>query len=100
MIKADLERSFGEKSKSALGFLLKTVPWSVLELFAKKPSEVKSILKRDLTAIKDIDEKDWPADAKVSIDKFPELLNYGYIRKIGKSQTFKVMFGSTGKTIK
>jgi hypothetical protein len=47
---AELQRSYGEKSKSALGALMKIVPWSVLEPYAKTPAQVKKVSKDSITS--------------------------------------------------
>jgi hypothetical protein len=34
------------------------------------------------------------------LDKYPQLIDYGYIREIGGEPTFKVMIGTVGKAIR
>jgi hypothetical protein len=96
---AELQRSYGEKSKSALGALMKTVPWSVLEPYVQTPAQVKKISKDSITPLKDF-KGTLPDDAKATLSKFPVLQPYGYFREIGGKLSFKVMIGTPGKTIK
>ena len=96
---AELQRSYGEKSKSALGALMKIVPWSVLEPYAKTPAQVKKVSKHSITSLKDF-KGTLPDDAKATLTKFPVLQPYGYFREIGGKLSFKVMIGTPGKTIK
>jgi len=96
---AELQRSYGEKSKSALGALMKIVPWSVLEPYAKTPAQVKKVSKDTITSLKDF-KGTLPDDAKATLTKFPVLQPYGYFREIGGKLSFKVMIGTPGKTIK
>lgn len=95
MYQEDLKRSYGEKSKAALGFLIKSVPRTVLESFIIHPSDIK-----DSIPLTSIEEKDWPEDAKLTISKHPWLKEYGYLRDIKGNQVFKVMFGTRGQSIK
>lgn len=96
---AELQRSYGEKSKSALGALMKIVPWSVLEPYAKTPAQVQKVSKHSITSLKDF-KGTLPDDAKATLSKFPVLKPYGYFREIGGKLSFKVMIGTPGKTIK
>lgn len=96
---AELQRSYGEKSKSALGALMKIVPWSVLEPYAKTPAQVQKVSKDTITSLKDF-KGTLPDDAKATLTKFPVLQPYGYFREIGGKLSFKVMIGTPGKTIK
>lgn len=99
MVSKDFERAYGEKSGSALGLLLNTVPFDVLEPFIKTPIQVQQILKKD----KIISLKDYPheldTNTKKTLDKYPQLTKYGYFRDIGGSLHFKVMIGTTGKNL-
>lgn len=99
LVAADIKRAYGEKSKAALGTLLKNVPWTVLEAFTKTPQEAEKILGEPVTPIVKLDKKDWPKDALLTLEKFPELLKYAYVREIGGSPVFKVMFGTPGKLL-
>mgnify|MGYP003633538991 CR=1 FL=1 len=96
---AELKRSYGEKSKSALGALMKIVPWSVLEPYVQTPAQVKKVSKDSITPLKDF-KGTLPDDAKATLSKFPVLQPYGYFREIGGKLSFKVMIGTPGKTIK
>lgn len=99
MVKAELSRSFGEKSKAALSVLMKIMPWERLENFTLTPSEAAKALGKNVTPIKSY-RGELPADAKVSLDKFPQLEEYAYLRQIAGTATFKVAFGTPGLEIK
>jgi hypothetical protein len=96
---AELGRAYGEKSKAALGLLLKTVPWDILQDFLQPPAAASKILGKEVTAIKDIPQEQWPEDAKFTIEKFPEIVNFGYVRELNGQLLFKVMSGTPGKNI-
>jgi hypothetical protein len=100
--KNELSRSYGEKSKAALGKLMKTIPWDVLEPFVISPDRVQE-MNPDLRVmpISDVPESEWPTDARMTLAKYPQLIDYGYIREIGEGNLlFKVMFGTLGKKIR
>ncbi len=100
MYKADIFRSYGEKSKTALGILLKTIPENIIKQFMIEPKDVSKILKEDdIIPIKNY-KGEIPEDAKLTISKYPYVNDYGYLRKLGKEYVFKVMIGTPGKTIK
>lgn len=99
-LQTDFKRSFGEKSKGALGSLLKAVPWNVLEPFVLKPKEAEKALGKPTVPVKGIDFKELPADAQITLKKNPELINYAYLRDLNGKPTFKVLIGTTGKTIR
>ena len=92
--KNDLTRSYGEKSKAALGSLMKTVPWPILEPFMLKPKRSKSVIPID-----DIPCNEIPEDGVATLKRFPELTPYAYVRLIGGDYVFKVSMGTPGQTI-
>jgi len=94
LTKHDLFRSYSERSKSALGYMMKTVPWDILEEHLFTPEEAGRILQKPILPITDIPEDEWPDDAKVSLTKYPNLKKYGYMRNIGGHLTFKIMSGT------
>ena len=97
----EIERAYGEKSKAALGKLMKTVPWDVLKNFTTSPDRAAQMMPEDkVVSVKQLNQEDWPADAKITLDRYPQLLDYGYLRDIGGQMMFKVMFGTPGKTIR
>jgi hypothetical protein len=101
MIKNELMRSYGEKSKSALGTLLKLYPEDALKPFLKTPAEAERILKDDeVIAIKNLKSSEIPDDAKMTLQKYPYIKDYGYVREIGGDMVFKVMIGTEGKGIR
>jgi hypothetical protein len=101
MFKNELSRSYGEKSKAALGKLMKMFPFDVLEPFLVSPERVAEMQSDDyVIPIASVQQEDWPSDAQMTINKYPQLVDYGYLRDIGGSMTFKVMLGTPGKNIK
>lgn len=101
MLASDIKRSYGEKSKGALGALLKTVPWDILQQYIKTPAEAQKILGADDEVVPVTQTKDnIPEDGVKTLEKFPELWKYAYTREIGGKPVFKVMLGSAGNKIK
>jgi len=98
--KNEFKRSFGEKSKAALGSVMKTFSWHMIEPFLITPDEVKKISGDEIIAITKVKPNEWPDDAKITLSKYPELKPYGYLRGINGNMLFKVMVGTPGKTIK
>lgn len=99
MLSNDIYRSFGEKSKGALVTLMNLVPWEILKEYTILPKDVSSIIKKDIISVKDF-EGELPEDGMRVLDKFPQLNEYAYMRKISGDYVFKVCFGITGKKIK
>jgi hypothetical protein len=96
----EMRRSYGEKSKAALGTVMKTVPFNVLEEFIITPQQVAEMVGDDeVIPIADVDKSEWPGDAQLTLNKYPQLIEYGYLRDIGGEMTFKVMIGSPGLSI-
>lgn len=93
----EISRAYGEKSKSSLGKLMKTIPWPVLEPFMYSPENAGNVIGKDVTSVNDVD--DLPDDAVFTLQKYPQLQQYGYLRNINGTPTFKIMVGSHGKSI-
>jgi len=100
MSKADIDRAYGEKSKAALGMLMNTIPWEVLQSYTLTPSQAQKNTRFDIAPIVDVPENEWPMDAATTLAKFPQLIDYGYITTIGGNPVFKVMFGTPNKIIR
>lgn len=100
IFKNDITRAYGEKSKAALGKLLKTIPWNVLKAYAIPPEKVERTLRKDVTPVKGLKDSEIPEDGQMTLKKYPELRDYAYLRDINGTPTFKVMFGTTGKGIR
>jgi hypothetical protein len=96
---AELSRSYGEKSKAALGAVMKLISWNVLQPYVQTPSQVKKVSKHPIIALKDY-KGPIPDDARTTLAKYPALKPYGYFREIGGKMVFKVMIGTPGRTIK
>ncbi len=98
----DIKRAYGEKSKASLGLVMKTIPWEVLKPYVKTPEEVSKVIGGvEVIPIKKVKEAEWPKDAKLTLTKYPQLIDYGYLTYIGDNiLIFKVMIGSPGKFIK
>jgi len=94
IFKEEVKRSYGEKSKAALRLVMKTVPWDILQNLIVHPKDIKGVV-----PIKSINKKDWPEDAKLTLDKYPELIEFGYLRDINGEQIFKVRIGTPGLNI-
>lgn len=104
LVKNDLKRSYGEKSKAALGLVMKAIPWDILEPFIKTPEEAQRILRNKvLTPLKDA-PKPYSKDAQVALEKYPQLEKYAYFRDLSSSGgdkfAFKIMMGTPDRTIK
>lgn len=100
MIKNDIQRAFGEKSKGALGFALKMFPPDIIEPYMLNPAQVQQITGEPVTPLAMLDRSEWPEDARLTIAKFPYVKKYGYVREIGGAPTFKVAIGTPGMTIR
>lgn len=99
IVKNDLNRSYGEKSKASLGLFLKLFPKEVIEPFLRTPSEAKKILKKEIIPVKSYTEK-LPDDAIRTLKKYPFIEDYGYLRPFADSMMFKVMVGTPNLSIK
>lgn len=101
MFKNEIYRSYGEKSKAALGKMLKLIPFNVLEQFLTSPDRVAEMNPDDrIIPIKDVKKEDWPPDAALTLSKQPKLIDYGYLRDLNGEMIFKVMLGSKGKSLR
>ena len=94
VFKAEPGRSFTEKSKSALGLLIKVLGDNIKQFLVKPENVSRLINKDDVKPIRDIDPKDLPQDAQMTLSRFPWIKDYGYLRNIGGVQTFKVLVGT------
>jgi hypothetical protein len=99
LFKQEFKRSYGEKSKAALGSVLKAVPWDALKAFVLTPDEASKQLGKAVVPVASMLDKDIPADGKATLNKFPELRDYAYLRDIGGTMTFKVLLGTTKRKI-
>ena len=100
MLGNELERSYGEKSKAALGKMLKTYPEDIIKGFMIKPPEVAKMLKdAEIVPITTLANSDIPKDGLETLSRYPFVMEYAYLREIGGSQTFKVMLGTRGKKL-
>ena len=100
MLGNELERSYGEKSKAALGKMLKTYPEDIIKGFMIKPPEVAKMLKdTEIVPITTLANSDIPKDGLETLRRYPFVMEYAYLREIGGSQTFKVMLGTRGKKL-
>ena len=100
IFKQEVKRSYGEKSKAALGSVLKQYPQAAIEPFLHMPAEASRVLKVPVTVLTSIPKSDWPEDALLTISKYPFIEKYGYLREIKGVLTFKIMIGTTGLSIK
>lgn len=86
-------RAYTELSKGALATKMKLVPWDILESFMMTPQEVQQLSTKPIIPLDDYEDK-LPDDAVSMIAKYPQLIPYGYLRKISGEYTFKVMMGT------
>ena len=100
MMKNELSRSYGEKSKGALGLMLKSHPPEVIKRFLIPPKEVAKMSKGDIVIPIKGYKGDLPDDAKMTLSKYPFLKDYGYLKDFGGKMLFKIMLGTPGKSIK
>jgi hypothetical protein len=100
MYAADIKRAYGEKSKAALGTLMKQVDWPILQNFTFTAKEVIRRFDGDAVPLTSVPRNQWPEDASKTIERYPHLLQYGYLREIGGAMVFKVMFGTPGLVIR
>jgi len=97
----ELYRSYGEKSKAALGKVMKMFPFDVIEPYLTSPDRVAEMTPDEqIIPINDVARKDWPADAVMTLNRYPQLIDYGYLRELGNEMVFKVMVGTPGNPIK
>jgi len=98
---AEMKRSFGEKSKRALGHAIKVLGGEYAENFMIEPKEVSRILKKDVTPVDEYLKKggELSKDDAFTYDKYSEYRKYMYIREIGGSPTLKITFGTPGLKI-
>ena len=101
-------RSYAEKSKAALGFLLKVLKKQEIspEDYLIEPDQASAILNKEVIPVADFErEEDWPVDEKErettsnTLARFPFLIQYGYFREINNEMLFKVMAGTPNLTI-
>jgi hypothetical protein len=89
IFKQDMSRAYGEQSKSALGFTMKSMDWNTLSKFVRTPEEAEKIIGKAVVPVRDVPLEDLPPDAQLSLKNYPMLLNYGYLRKLGPELIFK-----------
>jgi predicted kinase len=106
MVSAESDRSYAEKSKAALSLAIKNMTPAEKSKYLIPVSQVKNITSDPVIPIKDLPESDWPItdpaeieSTKTSLERYPELWDYGYFREIGGQQKFKVMMGTPNKEI-
>lgn len=101
IIQQDVKRAYTERSKGQLGLTMKTVPWDILKEFIIPIEEVKRIFKgEEIIKLSTVNKSEYPKDQIDTLQKFPQLLEYGYLREIGGSLVFKVMLGTPDLGIK
>jgi hypothetical protein len=108
ILKKILNNSFstgwGEYSKSLLAFIVRGVPFDILEPYLINVQQVQQLLPKDdiipiddyLKAGNKLEDKD---DIKI-YNNFPELMPYFYLREIGGHIALKVALGTPNKAIK
>lgn len=100
LMKSSLQITYGEKSKGALIFMMKILPFAALEPFLLKPSEVKAITGDDIIipdesyVSENLDRSD-----QVIYKKYKILKDYFYVRQIKDGYFLKVAMGTPYKSI-
>ena len=89
IFKFDGHRAYTEISSKALAFAIRTIGIDEVKKIAIPVDEIKKIMKDD--------EFDKPDQSY--IDKYPELAEFFYARKIGSSFETKIAIGSINKKI-
>ena len=94
MFKSSLGVSYGEKSGPALGTMMKNVPWDQLKKFLLTPSEVEKVTGKKVVALSKFDVDKLGVKDKKTVDKFPQLKPYFYVRELGGEMHLKVAMGT------
>lgn len=94
MFKSSLGVSYGEKSGPALGGMMKTVPWDELQKFLLTPDQVSKVTGKKVVALTKVDVDKLDAKDKKTVDKFPQLEPYFYVRELGGEMHLKVAMGT------
>lgn len=98
MAKAELGRSYAEKSKKSLGAAIKAHGESI-EAFMIPVDEVKKIAAPDEIIPLSVFKGKLDADDAFTAKKYPQFKKYMYIREIGGKPHMKVMLGTPRKKI-
>ena len=100
IMKNDISRAFGEKSKGALGLIMKLYPWDVLESFVLTPKQAQKALGKEVISLSEVPRNEIPEDGVEMLKKYPQLKDYAYLRDLGGTMTFKVALGTPGISIR
>jgi hypothetical protein len=92
-------RAYAEVSKASLGIKMKHIPWDILEPFMMTPEQARQVSGKEIIGVDQYDGE-LPSDAVFTLDRYPKLKPYAYLRKIAGEYTFKVMLGTAGNTIR
>jgi hypothetical protein len=106
MVAAEPKRSYSEKSKAALAVAMKSMSVQDQKQYLIKPDQVSKITGDPVLPVKGLPESEWPItdpaeleSTKLTLQRYPDLREYGYFREIGGSQKFKVMMGTPHQSI-
>ena len=100
-IKAASDREYGEKSKRALGLAIKTYGNKAKDVMVPVV-EVKQIMRgKEVIAVTDYiaQGNKLEDDDAFTVEKYPQFIQFMYVRKIKGHYHLKIMFGVAGKTI-
>jgi hypothetical protein len=98
--KSSLGISFGEYSKGALVFIVKTVGFDRLKPYLISPSQVKSIISDNLTIpTQEFVDANLEKSDRVLYKAFPKLRPYFYVRTIGEKPYLKISIGTPNISI-
>jgi len=98
IVKNELKRAYGEKSKAALGATIKLYGDDI-EQFMMTPQQASSAIKKDVVPLTQYKGKLDPAD-KLTATRFAKYRRYMYLREIGGKMHLKIMMGTPGRGIR
>lgn len=98
---SNLKVSYGEKSKAALVFAMRVIPWDIIKQYLITIDEVKRTLHEDDIIVPDdaFVQTHLDKDDNTVWKRFPQLHPYFYVRIIGGHLSLKVAIGTVGKNI-
>lgn len=105
IVRQEHNRSYVEKSKASLGLFMKSLPRQEALNAIIPVEKVKEILPKEEITPVDLDPQSWPVtddereSTLATLERFPELADYGYFRELGGEMKFKIMVGTPHKKI-
>ena len=107
MVGSEPARSYAEKSKAALNLAMKSLTAQQQQQYLIPIDRVKTILDEPIVPVDGLSSDQWPVDdpeeisaTELTLAKYPQLVKYGYFRKLGSDYKFKVMLGTPNLPVK